>query len=800
MAVFVFVALYRIFVVYGQLLTFEISHMNVEIVLVIIAIIILYFAIDRKIQKLGNDIGLIKEALNKMLSNESKVAGEQPKIVAPPIVAEQVAHVPVPPPFVAREPEMEVSHQSPATSAKDGEMPPISVLNNPVPTPPPFHQAPPSHPKNNAFEKWIGENLFGKLGILILVLGIGFFVKYAIDKSWINELLRVVMGFLAGGGLLGIAYRLRNRYRAYSSLLAGGAFATFFITDSIACHNYFLYPLSVAFIILILATVGMTVIAIVYDRRELAAIALVGGFLAPFLVSSDHSSPWVMLVYFTVLNMGMMVISSFRRWSELNVIAILVTWPVFGFTFLFGNIAELLTVFCLVAANFLIFIVSSHLLIKRATGAKTVVSLVIAAIVNDISFLCIGEERLLCMDLGIELGGALCLCIALVHALLLVAVWRKRTSMVLLVNHHIALVVALTAMAVPIQFDGNVVALGWSAEAAILTWFFVKSRGKRVYEVAVLFVLLASALAFLFNLSGMLHLGGNEKRLFLNTWFMTALFTSLATLVVALITEKHREFFALKAKILSVPAFSVITHIVGFAMLYATFMADFANALQGQLCDATMAMFSTLFFLLCSVYASKKMNLMTYRWLFLLALLASVVSYMSNILRNQGAVGGSLQVVFQWLTALFVIVLALFMVRKFAKFNVRKRDFTITWSLAVVLVWITMVRQLLWQLGIGNFLAGFSVSLGIAAFALMIQGMRLHYKDLRVLSLVAFGVIIGKLVFIDLWTMPPIGKIITFICLGVLMLMLSFMYQRLKDVLFGKDAPQREMKTPDMKQ
>lgn len=35
--------------------------------------------------------------------------------------------------------------------------------------------------------------LFGKIGILILVLGMGLFVKYAIDKEWINETLRTIL-------------------------------------------------------------------------------------------------------------------------------------------------------------------------------------------------------------------------------------------------------------------------------------------------------------------------------------------------------------------------------------------------------------------------------------------------------------------------------------------------------------------------------------------------------------------------------------------------------------------------------
>ena len=71
------------------------------------------------------------------------------------------------------------------------------------------------------YEKFIGENLFGKIGILVFILGIGFFVKYAIDRNWINETLRTVLGFAVGTGMLVLAQRLNNRYKAFSSLLAG---------------------------------------------------------------------------------------------------------------------------------------------------------------------------------------------------------------------------------------------------------------------------------------------------------------------------------------------------------------------------------------------------------------------------------------------------------------------------------------------------------------------------------------------------------------------------------------------------
>jgi hypothetical protein len=53
-------------------------------------------------------------------------------------------------------------------------------------------------------------------------------------------------------------------------------------------------------------------------------------------------------------------------------------------------------------------------------------------------------------------------------------------------------------------------------------------------------------------------------------------------------------------------------------------------------------------------------------------------------------------------------------------------------------------------------------------------------------SLTTFGLVLAKLVTTDLWLLPTIGKIIVFIILGILLLVLSFLYQKLKIVLFNE--------------
>ena len=133
--------------------------------------------------------------------------------------------------------------------------------------------------------------------------------------------MRTVLGFLTGSALLVVAERLQKKYRTFSSLLAGGAFAVFYLTVAIAFHFYHLFPQTVAFIILIATTLFMSILSILYDRRELAIISLVGGFLAPFLVSTGNGNYLVLFTYMSILNLGMFGLSIYMKWGELPVIA-----------------------------------------------------------------------------------------------------------------------------------------------------------------------------------------------------------------------------------------------------------------------------------------------------------------------------------------------------------------------------------------------------------------------------------------------------------------------------------------------
>ncbi|MCD4712359.1 MAG: DUF2339 domain-containing protein, partial [Clostridiales bacterium] len=75
------------------------------------------------------------------------------------------------------------------------------------------------------------ESIITKLGILMLLIGVGYIFKLAYDKGYFTEQLALITGALIGFALIGIGERVRRKNRQIlSQVLFGGGIATLFIT------------------------------------------------------------------------------------------------------------------------------------------------------------------------------------------------------------------------------------------------------------------------------------------------------------------------------------------------------------------------------------------------------------------------------------------------------------------------------------------------------------------------------------------------------------------------------------------
>lgn len=654
----------------------------------------------------------------------------------------------------------------------------------------PISPAIPKPKKQVNYERFIGENLFGKIGILIFVIGVGFFVKYAIDKNWINETFRTVLGFLTGAVLLAVAERLQKKYRTFSSLLAGGAFAVFYLTVAIAFHYYHIFSQTVAFIILIGVTVLMSVLSVVYNRRELAIISLVGGFLAPFIVSSGEGSYLVLFTYVSILNLGMFGLSIYKKWSELPIVSFVFTCLILGGFLLFNYSSDSTVIsnhmFWFTTLFYFIFLLPVFSILREEDMRTMSRGLVFVIITNNFIYLLSGALFLRNMGLPFKATGLLSLFIALVNLGLVLWLWKTRKDYKFLVHTTLGLVLTFVSITIPIQLDGNYITLLWASEMVLLLWLYVKSK-IRIYEYAAKILVGLTFVSYLMDVYYVMwHAHHSVDTIFLNSSFATSLFVGLATGAFALLIGYYHQFFS-TARRLKYGFWNPFMLFVSVAILYYTFMAEFYLHFGGATRSGAMFLFTAVSISIICYAFRKRFPITKYLVFYMLAIGANVLVYIINIWGDQWTNMAFIAVVLRWLTAIFVIANLYYVARQYYTSIGIKPRFTIYLNILITLLWVTMIRSFLWQVGVDDFSAGLSLSLSVAGFVQMGLGMHLHQKVMRMISLSTFGIVLLKLVLDDLWAMPTIGKIIVFIILGLILLVLSFLYQKLKDVLFKDD-------------
>jgi hypothetical protein len=84
---------------------------------------------------------------------------------------------------------------------------------------------------------------------------------------------------------------------------------------------------------------------------------------------------------------------------------------------------------------------------------------------------------------------------------------------------------------------------------------------------------------------------------------------------------------------------------------------------------------------------------------------------------------------------------------------------------------------------------GFPILWGVLAFVFLIVGIKKQNKTLRIVALTLLGITILKLFLFDIRNVSETGKIIAFILLGVLILIISFVYQKIKVLVLDDNKP-----------
>jgi uncharacterized membrane protein len=721
--------------------------------------------------------------------------------------------------------EPKLQHQEPAIHKEEPELREEAVEK----TAPRETESP--HIRSN-IEKFIGENLINKIGIVILVIGVGIGAKYAIDHQLISPWTRIILGYLLGLGLLGFALRLRKQYKNFSAVLLSGSMAIMYFITFAAYSFYALIPLTFTFALMVLFTVFTVAAAIGYNRQVIAHIGLVGAYAVPFLLSDNSGRVVILFSYMTIINAGILAIAFRKYWKPLYYSSFLLTWLIFITWFIpkYDTASHFGLSWIFISLFFVTFyfIFLAYKLLKKE---KFKIDDILLLLANSSVFYGLGYAILSRHIRGEDFQGLFTLGNGLIHFIVSIIIYRQKQADRNLFYFTAGLAIAFLTIAIPVQLNGNWVTMLWSAEAAVLFWIG-RTRKTVAYELLSYALMV---LAFFCIVAGWpaayhtIHPSENAARIFplLNINFLTSLLFIASFAYINILngnprftSPMSRQKSLLQAINFAMPGMLLIVLYFAFYMeiecfwnqLYTHTMVSVDKGLTGiqQYSNdsihgyktISIFVFSFLFLSLLSfvnILKLKKSILGLINLGFCLAAVGLFLtvglfalgslreSYLSQAL-SEYFYRGIMDIGIRYIAFVF-LALMLFAVYKYVSQEFLDTDLKTEFDLFLHITVLTIVSNELinWMdlfRSEQSYKLGLSILFGVYALLLIALGIWKKKLHLRIGAIVLFSATLIKLFFYDLSSLDTISKTIVFVVLGVLLLISSFLYNKYRKVIF----------------
>jgi len=667
------------------------------------------------------------------------------------------------------------------------------------------------------FEKFIGENLISKIGILILIIGVAIGAKYAIDHQMISPLTRMILGYSVGIALMAFAIKLKAKYKSFSAVLVSGAIAILYFITYAAYDFYALMPQTLAFALMVIFTCFTVVAALQYNKQVIAHIGLVGAYAVPFLLSDGSGNVLVLFTYIAIINIGILTLSFKKYWKPLFYSSFGFTWLIFlAWRLDLSSVNDYFTIALLFSSLFFIIFYISNLAYKVIKEETFGLSDVIILLLNSFIYYGIGYLILSDYKYGSELLGLFTLANALVHFMVCLVIYKRKLADKNLFYMVLAMVITFITMAAPVQLDGNWVTIFWSVEAAVL-FYLGRVKNIQIYQkLAVPLIVLAffSLVHDWANYYDQYEWAHQVVTPILNVNFLTALMVSAAFAWMFFInsaTEKKTENVAWVTQILNfgLPSMLVILSYFTFSIeiskyfnnqLETTKIGTHTNHDYYLLNIAWIYVYTLFFAATLTLLNIKKFRQTSFTLAVLLINALVILSFLTQGLYNLSLLrdsfiaqsdryfnSGMINIIIRYISIAFFALLMViaYPLSRTELFNKRNKilfDYicyiSILWILSSELINIIELSGLS-----GSYKLGLSILWGVYALFLIIMGLAKKKKHLRIGAIILFGGTLVKLFLYDIAYLNTISKTIVFVSLGVLLLIISFLYNKYKHLI-----------------
>lgn len=451
----------------------------------------------------------LQALLSRLYALEQRLSSIEKSLSSAP-VAQAPAAAPAPPPAQPLPPGAPrlIPPAAPPTATVEPPKPP----HIPSATPPvsvfaaPPLRAPSSQSASSLdLETRIGGRWLNRIGILAILIGVSFFLKYAFDNNWIGPSGRVTIGILLGAGMFPWSQWLLSRgYSYFSEGIAALGAAVLYLSIWAGCQYYPLFSRDVGFAAMIVITTVIAAVALGRNSQRIALLSLFGGFLTPVLVSTGKDAQIVLFTYLLILGAGMLAMAANRKWLTLAPLSFALTVVYFwGWYATFYKPVRLEPTIIFATVFFLLYTV---LPVLRAVRAEALHPLdILITLANSFAYL----GALYAMLWPLDRWPLTLLVLALSGGFVAVARLvpppnAGESPLARLLFAGLAL--TFVTLAIPIRLDGKWITLSFAVEGAILIWTGFRSLTPYLRGAGYLLLAIAAIRVPLFPLHADLFL------------------------------------------------------------------------------------------------------------------------------------------------------------------------------------------------------------------------------------------------------------------------------------------------------
>jgi uncharacterized membrane protein len=635
----------------------------------------------------------------------------------------------------------------------------------------------------------VGSKVITGVGLTAVFLGVVFFLRYAFTNNLITPSMRIFLGVLFGIVFIGVGHFLRKKYDTYATGLIGGGLGIFYISAYAAFSFYGLISEPAAFLSFLLITGFGIILSLLYNSKPLIQFSLIGGFLVPLIFPLAHSVHAI-FPYLIILNLAILLIARFKVWPDLTALG-LIAAALLCIQWTLSNRAEtaLTETFAYLTILFGIYFTTSFInFIVRDRDYKGVDAFLLYALPMLYFVWCAPlidtKEGFAILTFGLAI-------FYLIASIALRVIFMSFPSIKLASNVMIMIGSSFLAAATALHFDGATVTVFWALEAVLMvvTGYMLNARESRVVGVVLAVIVGFKSFMYDFNIP-------SDAIAIFNSRAFTILFASLMFAVLwilyKLIADQRVNDDERKAGGL---AGAIGLTLLPFIWLNAEIM-HFATGDEVRFLPIAWAVYALIF--ASSSFLAREVVFRVFAHLILLGSICILLVTQWNLPADQYAFIFNIRL----LSALIITAV----LSCIAAMIHKHRDQLIADETTLLMFYyIGINASLLWALSLevvdyynakvasardnGSTISTYENSkrvalsilwLGYASIALVI-GIMDKVRFIRQFAIGLLAITVFKICLYDTANLSDIYRFVSFITLGIILLMIGFAYYRFKD-------------------